>query len=267
MDHPTLASNPRRPAPARSPLTRLRVTNRPPVPPPEAPADALLPDRQRWSTLLGGAELSHGEAAALNGVVRVRQVGAGGLVFQRGDPAGGMVALGEGDVALGERGESSGFRTERHVHGPAWLDCSTGWVGEAHAQDARAMTVCTVLDLPRDPLQHMLDRQPGLARRLIVTLAHEVRAQAVSTRDLMHKDAPARLAAWLMARCQVDPMRPDHGVVQLPMRKRDIASQLAITPETLSRLMRHFSSQGVLQVTGYTVDVVDLPALRQLAGP
>jgi CRP-like cAMP-binding protein len=58
---------------------------------------------------------------------------------------------------------------------------------------------------------------------------------------------------------------PHRGVVQLPMRKRDIASQLAITPETLSRLMRSFSSQGVIQVAGYTVHVIDLPALARLA--
>jgi CRP-like cAMP-binding protein len=53
--------------------------------------------------------------------------------------------------------------------------------------------------------------------------------------------------------------------VQLPMRKRDIASQLAITPETLSRLMRNFTVQGILRVAGYTVHVMDPVRLRQLA--
>ena len=82
----------------------------------------------------------------------------------------------------------------------------------------------------------------------------------------MHKDAPARLAAWLHERCQPDPASPERALVQLPMRKRDIASQLAITPETLSRLMRSFSSQGVLLVAGYTVHVLDPAALQAIAG-
>jgi CRP-like cAMP-binding protein len=111
----------------------------------------------------------------------------------------------------------------------------------------------------------VLDRCPALARRLITSLAREVRALAVNTHDLMHKDAPARLAAWLSERCTPSAAMAGRGVVQLPMRKRDIASQLAITPETLSRLMRSFSGQGIITVAGYTVHVLDPAALSRLA--
>ena len=116
-------------------------------------------------------------------------------------------------------------------------------------------------------MQAALERQPALARRIIGILARELRAQALSAHDLMHKDAPARLAAWLLARCQGDASQAAQAVVQLPMRKRDIASQLGITPETLSRLMRSLSSQGVIRVAGYTVHVLDLVGLRRTAGP
>jgi CRP-like cAMP-binding protein len=44
-----------------------------------------------------------------------------------------------------------------------------------------------------------------------------------------------------------------------------VASQLAITPETLSRLMRSFSRQGVIEVSGYSVRVIDPTALGRLA--
>ena len=54
--------------------------------------------------------------------------------------------------------------------------------------------------------------------------------------------------------------------VSLTERKRDIASQLAITPETLSRLLRQLSRKGLIAVAGYTVKVLDVAALRALAG-
>jgi CRP-like cAMP-binding protein len=44
-----------------------------------------------------------------------------------------------------------------------------------------------------------------------------------------------------------------------------VASQLAITPETLSRLMRSFTRQGVIEVSGYSVRVIDPAALGRLA--
>jgi CRP-like cAMP-binding protein len=96
-------------------------------------------------------------------------------------------------------------------------------------------------------------------------LAREARVLAQNTQALMHQDAPARWAAWLLARMQPLAEAPGRGIVQLPLRKRDIASQLAITPETLSRLMRSFTAQGVIAVAGYTVHVHDRCALARLA--
>ncbi|MCK7493882.1 MAG: helix-turn-helix domain-containing protein [Comamonadaceae bacterium] len=87
----------------------------------------------------------------------------------------------------------------------------------------------------------------------------------MNTHELMHKDAPARFAAWLVQRIELTDAAGLRGVVRLTERKRDIASQLAITPETLSRLMRSLTRQGVISVAGYNVQVLDAPALRQIA--
>ena len=54
-------------------------------------------------------------------------------------------------------------------------------------------------------------------------------------------------------------------MVHLGERKRDIAAQLAITPETLSRLMASLSRQGVISVDGYIVSVHDRAALERIA--
>lgn len=266
MEHPTLSHPSAGPMPERAPLTRLRASSRvAAAPAPLGPGVSLLPDARQWGALFGGAALGSPETAALNEIARARRVAPGALVHGQGDAAAGLLLVVDGDVALGVRADEAGFRTERHMHGPAWLDLSAGWLAEPHALDARAMTSATIAELPREPLGQVLDRHPMLARRLITTLAREIRALAVNTHELMHKDAPGRLAAWLHQRCQADPALPGRAVVQLPMRKRDIASQLAITPETLSRLMRSFASQGVLQVAGYTVHVLDPAALERLA--
>lgn len=267
MDHPIRSHPQTSPMPERAPLTRLRASSARSTSAslPLGGGATLLPDARQWGLLFGGATLSAAECNELSDASRARRVAAGGLVYALGDRASGLIGVVDGDVALGVRSEEGGFRTERHCHGPAWLDAAAGWLGETHALDARAMSNATVLELPREPLAAVLDRHPGLSRRLITSLAREVRALAVNTHDLMHKDAPARLAAWLNERCAPDPLTPGRAVIQLPMRKRDIASQLAITPETLSRLMRSFAVQGILEVAGYTVHVLDPVALNRQA--
>jgi CRP-like cAMP-binding protein len=99
---------------------------------------------------------------------------------------------------------------------------------------------------------------------MIRMLAREARLLASNTHDLMHKDAPARLAAWLHQQAAAAPSE-QQPTLALTMRKRDLASLLAITPETLSRLMRSFSNQGLIQVAGYQLRLLDLPALLRLA--
>lgn len=234
-----------------------------------APSDAdrsLLPDARCWGRLFGEVALPADEAQALNNIARAQRLAAGDTVFQRGATANSLVMLCQGDAALGGLDAHGQFRTERHLQGPAWLDLSAGWLGEAHAHEARVLGPATVIELDCAALGNEIERSPALARRLMRAMARESQVLALSTQALMHQDAPARWAAWLLARFQPLPEAPGRGVVQLPLRKRDIASQLAITPETLSRLMRSLSSRGVITVAGYTVHVLDRAALARLAG-
>ncbi|MDP1534644.1 MAG: Crp/Fnr family transcriptional regulator [Rubrivivax sp.] len=224
-----------------------------------------MPEAATWNRLFGGAPLAAAELQALAAVAKLRSVAEGAEVFVHDEPALALVAVLDGDVALGWRTADSVFHFERPLSGPAWLDLSSAWLGERHAMDARASSRVLLLELNCDDLRPQLERHPALGQRLIAGLAREVQSLAVNTHELMHKDAPARFAAWLLQRCKAVDTSGRRAVVKLAERKRDIASQLAITPETLSRLMRSFSRQGVIEVAGYTLRVLDLPALRQLA--
>jgi CRP-like cAMP-binding protein len=223
------------------------------------------PDSQTWLGAFGAPPLPAAEQLALAGIARTRIVPAGEMVFDHRSPATALVLVHSGDVALGWRGADGVFHIERPVRGPAWLDQSSAWLRQTHAMDARASSEAVIVELPRDALQGQLEQLSGLARHLVGSLAREVQTLTMNTHELMHKDAPARFAAWLDQRLVVDPADDKRGLVRLAERKRDIASQLAITPETLSRLMRSLTQSGVISVAGYTVQVLDTAALREVA--
>ena len=228
-------------------------------------AASLVNGNSFWGELLGSPAPSAAECAALEALAQERSVAQGTVVFNRAEAARNAVAVRSGEVALGFRTADGTFRTERIVRGPAWLDLASGWLGNSHAMDAQAWTVASVVELPCDALQAQFEHLPGLPRHVIRGLANEVQALAVNTHELMHKDAPARLAQWLHQRCEPAVGDEAQAVVRLADRKRDVASQLAITPETLSRLMRSFTRRGVIEVAGYTVRVLDVAALKALA--
>lgn len=220
----------------------------------------------RWADVLGLNSAPRADIEALDAIAERRSLGAGQTVFARGEPSRALVVLISGDVAMGVVPPRGAMRTERLVHGPAWLDASSAWLDGKHVLDAVALTPVRVAELAREALQQLLDQRPQLAQCLLVSLAREVHRLTVHTHELMHKDAPARLASWLCARQLPAGPEPNRGVVQLAERKSDIASQLGMTPETMSRLMRTLSDKGVIEVEGYTVRVLDLRALRRTAG-
>ena len=227
-----------------------------------------LADAALWHALLGGGTLSVDELDDLGQIAQVHAVAARQTVFTRLGVAATLVALCSGEVALGFCTADGVFRTERIVRGPAWLDPGSARLAEPRAMDAQALGAAVVVELPRDWLQVRLAGHPELAQRLIQVLAREVQALSAKTHELMHKDAPARLAHWLLQRCEPPKGRAGTtgpALVTLHQRKRDLASQLAITPETLSRLMRSFMRQGVIEVSAYQVRVLDPAALGRLA--
>lgn len=244
------------------------------TPTPRGPAlPGSLADLPLWTRLLGEPLPPAEAVAALAQLASQRQVAAGQAVLSRSSAASSLVALRHGEVALGCRSADGVFHTERIVRGPAWLDLGSAWLNGPHAMDAQAMGPVSLVELPCAALEARLAAHPGLAQRLIRGLASEVQALAANTHALMHQDAPGRLAQWLHQRCVPLPGGDGQGngqgsgqaLVQFRERKRDVASQLAITPETLSRLMRSFSRQGLIEVAGYTVRVLDPAGLARLA--
>jgi len=226
-------------------------------------ADVQALGAESWQALMRGPALGDAELKALNRIAWLRSLPAGAMVFSRDQQASKLVAVLCGAVGLGQLRHDQPFHLERTVRGPAWLDLASAWIGGCHVQDARVLTPAQLLELDVDAVREMLARQPAMAERLLACMALNVHSLTGVTHDLMHKDAEKRLAAWLLQLSRRSAEGPD--VVALGERKRDIAAQLAITPETLSRMMRQLKLKGLIEVQGYSVRLLDLAALATLA--
>lgn len=235
------------------PRPRRRLSGTPP-----AAADPVP-----WLRVLSASTLSSTDVELLMRLAHRREVSAGDAVLDRSGPAQALVLLLSGDVVLGSRAADGGLRTERSLTGPAWLDVSAAWLGQPYAMEAQALSDVVVAELPLDAVRDEMPRHPTLAQQFCETLAQQVQQMTMASRNLLHNDAPARLAQWLLQRL---PQVSGQAELRLQERKRDIAQQLAMSPETLSRLMRSFESRGVLSVRGYQVQVRDVDELRALAG-
>ena len=121
-----------------------------------------------------------------------------------------------------------------------------------------------MLRLPADVVFAEIERNPRFARRMIAGLSRRIEALVREIERHAGGTGRARLAAYLL--------RGHEGatgelVVKLPAAKAAIATQLNLTPETFSRLLRELSDRGLIRVEGRTSVVPEagkLAAARKL---
>ena len=107
---------------------------------------------------------------------------------------------------------------------------------------------------------------PATARSVLsgVALAHRQQTELAVSR--LAKDAEARSAEWLLRHAEPAHDAPGALAVFLRERKRMIAAQLGIAPETFSRVLRQLRERSLISGSGRVLNLVDPGGLRALAG-
>ena len=189
-------------------------------------------------------------------------------VFQRRDAAQHLWLVASGQVALGTLSDGRMTQQTRLAEPGQWLDVASALLHGGHVEDALTKSETLLWAFPLDRLLACVAAHPTLSQGFLTVLASRVRDLTEGTLGLMQKDAEARCATWLLQHAQLRREASGHSTAMVEMRerKRSIASQLAITPETFSRVLRHLSDKGLIEVRGYTVRILDVEQLGHVAG-
>ena len=193
-----------------------------------------------------------------------RRVAAGAVLLKRGSTPTAVLHVESGRVALGLlEGEALAHQLGE-VRGPFWLEATAAVLGLPIAVDAVAETEVVLRRIPLARFRQSLAALPVAARHVMndVAVAHRHQTELAVSR--LGKDAEARCAEWLLRHAQPD----EKGELAVPLeqRKRLIAAQLGIAPETLSRVLRQLRERSLISGTGRLLQVTDPRGLRTLAG-
>jgi CRP/FNR family transcriptional regulator len=136
-----------------------------------------------------------------------------------------------------------------------------------HGCQALALEDSEVCVLPFDDLEVLSRSVAPLQRNLHQFLSREISRDHNIMLLLGSMRAEERLAAFLLNLSQ---RYRDRGYSStefvLRMSREEIGSYLGLKLETVSRLFSRFQQEGLLQVQGRAVKLLDIAALRQLLG-
>ncbi len=191
---------------------------------------------------------------------------AGTQLMRRSDMACNVWHIDSGRVALGVL-ESGGLAHQMgSIEGPSWLNASCAVLKLAPVVDALADTTVRVRRVPLEAFEACLAELPEPAWKVLRDMAQAHRQQAELVVSRLAKDAESRCAEWLLRHAEPAEGAPGTLAVPLRQRKRMIAAQLGIAPETFSRVLRQLRERELISGTGRVLNLIDLHGLRALAG-
>jgi len=195
---------------------------------------------------------------------QIQNVARGQILLRRGVDLGRVSYIESGRVALGVMEAGVMEHQIGVLEGPCWLDASSVVLNLPHLVDAVADSLLQLRHVSIADFRQAIADMPVSAQAVLTDVAMAHRRQTEFAVSRLAKDAEARCAEWLLSHAHSG----EQGVmaVELQQRKRSIAAQLGIAPETFSRVLRHLREQSLISGSGRVLNLVDPSALRSLAG-
>ncbi len=136
-----------------------------------------------------------------------------------------------------------------------------------HAQrygfTVEALDTVVLCEMNFEELQSLCSHVPSLQRQLFSLLSRDLYKSHVNPIDHFDQTAEQKLSGFLhnlLSRLEAR----GHASMELhlPMSRRDIANHLGLAPETISRLLKRFQQQNVIDIKNRLVTIVDRAKLE-----
>jgi CRP-like cAMP-binding protein len=186
----------------------------------------------------------------------------GGLIFSEGDAGNGFYVIIAGKVKIFKL-SFDGKEQILHILGPGEPFAEVAvFTGSTYPANAIALEKSRLFFFPRKAFAELIATQPALAMNMLATLSLRLKQFAHMIEALSLKEVPGRLAAYILVDSKQD---STEQTIKLTVSKTQLASLLGTIPETLSRILAKMNKQGLIEIEGSTITILDREGLTALA--
>ena len=203
---------------------------------------------------------------SLAGLVRyswLRRLAARDTLYVQGAPGEAIFLLTEGSMKLTRRTGGAREHVVRLIRSGEVLGESVLFSDPVYAATAVAMEDSRLLAIDSRRFAAHLRRDPHLAWNVLERLGKRIEELQTQAELLATHTAEQKVAAYLMHRYRV--LSPSDAVIASSCRRSDLASLLALAPETLCRVITEFKRRGWIRSENGRILVVDAEALAGAA--
>ena len=190
-----------------------------------------------------------------------RRLDEGELLFAQGAPAERFYLVQSGQMRLFRLAPDGSEKVIEIVSpGQTFAEALTFMDTPRYPVSAAALAPARLIAIDARDFAAMLRGSVETCFVVMGALSQRLRALIGEIDELTLHSAKGRVARWLLARCPAE-----RRALVLDVPKGVLASRLSIQPETFSRVAKQLASDGVIEVQGAHVTVLDREALARVA--
>ena len=209
------------------------------------------------------AGLSDQELEVLADSLGKRTFGKGMIIFHKGSPGQTLYIIESGKVRIFILSES-GQEISVNVYGPgdvfgelALLD------GLPRSAGAVAIEKMVTFTLHRDDFLRLLETCPRMAKSIIEVLSLRVRYTTEYAESLAFLDVCGRVAAKLLELADRYGVQTAGIEIELRLTQAELASLVGATRESVNKVLGAFRDQGLIEIEGQRITILDRPRLKR----
>jgi CRP/FNR family transcriptional regulator, dissimilatory nitrate respiration regulator len=237
--------------------------------PSAATAPVVVPLRvtERHSALLAMGQhpmfsaLAHDQLQRLLNAGRTEHLDAGQVLYSRDEASTRFFLVLEGQVNLSLHSRD-GVEKIIDIQGPGqvFAEAVAFMARPVYQLTATAASAARVLGIPNQDYVETLLANPKACRQVLQHLSSRLHLRIREIEGITLESATSRVARLLDGRMPAE--ATDTARIRLTETRQELASYLAMKPETLSRALRVLADNGAVVVQGRTIDVVSRVRLR-----
>lgn len=218
------------------------------------------------------SELSETEAEMLKRFVSVKKYRKGEIIFLDTEPYSGFYGILEGMVKI-YKISNEGREHILHLEYsgstfgevPMFENMSSDFEGGlTYPANATALEeTTTVVLVPMKPFLEFLKSNNNVCLKMLSAFAKRMRFLNSHIESITLDDVSKRLSRYLLKELEKKGRKSSDSDIELEITKYDLASHLGTILETLSRAFRKLHNEGIIEVKGKTISVLDVKGLRR----
>lgn len=211
------------------------------------------------STLFAG--LDNNELQSLSDTITIKRLKKGEILFLDGDEASGFYTVLEGKIRV-FKSNPDGKEYTIHVITPGQIFGEVAiFEGKHFPASSIAIENSVVGFFPKDRFLALIKEYPNISLKIIGSLARFLREYNQMVEDLALKEVPARIARYLLTKIG----GTNKKVINLDIKKTELALKLGTISETLSRNLRKMKDNGIIRVDNQQITILDFDRLNSIA--